>query len=146
MPFDALPNVLDPAEGFIVTANQAVTGRTTPTSSPTTGTTATAASGSASCSRREGELSVDDMADLQLDTRNPIAPVLVPYLMRHRPAAGYYRDGQRLLRDWDFTQPADSAAAAYFNVVWRNLLRADLPRRAAASRCGRTAATAGSRW
>ena len=30
--------------------------------------------------------------------------------------------GQELLRDWDFTQPADSAAAAYFNVVWRNLL------------------------
>jgi penicillin amidase len=36
---------------------------------------------------------------------------------------GYYSDGQRLLRHWDFSQPADSAAAAYFNVVWSNLLR-----------------------
>jgi penicillin amidase len=27
-----------------------------------------------------------------------------------------------LLADWDFTQPADSAPAAYFNVFWKNLL------------------------
>ena len=60
---------------------------------------------------------------MQLDTRNPIAPVLVPYLMRQLMTSEYYADGQRLLVDWDFTQPADSAAAAYFNVVWRNVLR-----------------------
>jgi penicillin amidase len=28
-----------------------------------------------------------------------------------------------LLLDWDYSQPADSAAAAYFNAVWSNLLR-----------------------
>ena len=52
-----------------------------------------------------------------------MAPVLVPYLMRQLMTSEYYADGQRLLLDWDFTQPADSAAAAYFNVVWRNVLR-----------------------
>ena len=55
--------------------------------------------------------------------RNPIAPVLVPYLMRQLMTSEYYADGQRLLLDWDFNQPADSAAAAYFNVVWSNVLR-----------------------
>ena len=35
---------------------------------------------------------------------------------------GYYADGQELLRTWDFSQSADSPAAAYFNVVWRNVL------------------------
>ena len=28
-----------------------------------------------------------------------------------------------LLRGWDYTQPKDSAAAAYFNVVWATILR-----------------------
>ena len=52
-----------------------------------------------------------------------MAATLVPYLLDVEDLpGGYYRDGQELLRDWDFTQPADSAPAAYFNVVWRNLL------------------------
>ena len=95
----------------------------------------------------EGELSVDEMADAPARRPQPdgAGAGAVP-ARRRRCRGGYYSDGQRLLRDWDFTQPADSAAAAYFNVVWSNLLAADLPRRAARGRCGPTAATAGSRW
>jgi len=48
--------------------------------------------------------------------------VLVPYLLDVRLPGGYYSAGRRLLADWDFRQDADSAAAAYYNVVWRNLL------------------------
>ena len=62
------------------------------------------------------------MAELQLDDRHPMASTLVPHLLEQELPAGYYSDGQRLLAEWDFTQPADSAAAAYYNVVWRNLL------------------------
>ena len=101
--------------------------RTTAGTSRTRPTRATAASGSATCSTAaigEGKrLDVSDMAAMQVDTRNPIAPVLVPYLMRQLMTSGYYAEGQRLLLDWDYTQPADSAAAAYFNVVWSNVLR-----------------------
>ena len=71
----------------------------------------------------EGELSVAEMADLQLDARSPLAPVLVPHLMEQELPSGYYAAGQRLLADWDFQQDTDSAAAAYLNVVWRNVLR-----------------------
>ncbi|MBO9521445.1 MAG: penicillin acylase family protein [Nocardioidaceae bacterium] len=63
------------------------------------------------------------LSAVQADTRNPIAPVLVPYLLTIPQLSRYYADGQRLLTDWDFRQPAGSAAAAYFNVVWSNLLR-----------------------
>ncbi len=35
----------------------------------------------------------------------------------------FTREAQDLLKGWDFTQPADSAAAAYYNAVWSNLLR-----------------------
>jgi penicillin amidase len=58
--------------------------------------------------------------------------VLTPYLLDLEIKRDYYRAGQDLLRDWDFDQDADSAAAAYFNVVWRNLLaltfRDELPK------------------
>ena len=33
------------------------------------------------------------------------------------------REAQKLLEGWDYTQDADSAAAAYFNAVWRNILK-----------------------
>ena len=46
----------------------------------------------------------------------------MPYLLDVDLPRGYYSAGQRLLADWDFHQDADSAAAAYYNVVWRNLL------------------------
>jgi penicillin amidase len=72
-----------------------------------------------------GTVSVEDALAGQQDTRNPVAPVLVPYLLEARLPASYDDDGQRLLESWDLTQPAEgdqSAAAAYFNVVWRNLL------------------------
>ena len=35
---------------------------------------------------------------------------------------GYWSAGLSLLRHWDFRQRAASPAAAYFNVVWRDLL------------------------
>ena len=71
----------------------------------------------------EGELSVTEMAELQLDDRSPIAPLLVAVPPRaSRSTGSYYSAGQELLRTWDYSQSADSPAAAYFNVVWSNVL------------------------
>ena len=127
VPFDSLPNVLNPAEGFIVTANQAVTGpdyRWHLTDSFDQGYRSQRIRDLLTAAIKDGKrLDVSDMAKMQLDTRNPMAPVLVPYLMRQLMTSEYYAEGQRLLLDWDYTQPADSAAAAYFNAVWSNLLR-----------------------
>jgi len=63
------------------------------------------------------------MTGMQLDTFNGLAPTLVPYLLDIALPPGYPSDGQRLLADWDFQEGADSPAAAYFNVVWSNVLR-----------------------
>lgn len=126
VPFDGLPSVLDPDEGFVVTANQAVVGNDYPYA-----LTDDWDLGYRSDRIRQlvtdgiadgGTLSVDDLTAMQLDTRNPLGPVLTPYLLDARLPRGYYSAGQRLLRTWDFDQPADSAAAAYFNAVWKNLL------------------------
>jgi penicillin amidase len=126
VPFDGLPNVLDPAEGFIVTANQAVIGPDYPyfltddwdqgyRSERIRDLIGQATAGS-------GGLSVDQMAQIQLDDRNPLAAALVPRLLAIDLPSGYWSAGQRQLRRWDYRQQADSAAAEYFNVAWRTLL------------------------
>ncbi len=126
VPQDSLPNVLNPAEGFVVAANQMPAGSAYPwllTDSPDQGYRSQLLRNRLADAVTEGrKLDVGDLTALQGDTRNPMAPVLVPYLMRQLMTSEYDADGQRLLLDWDFTQPADSAAAAYFNVVWSNVL------------------------
>jgi penicillin amidase len=67
-------------------------------------------------------LGVDDMARIQNDTYNANAAHLTPFLLDITLESRYQREGQAVLRSWEFEQPADSAAAAYFNVVWRNVL------------------------
>src|SRR3546814_12452338 len=62
------------------------------------------------------------MADIQVDDFNSFASVLVPRLLDIELPGGYRRDGQEELADWAHHQPADSAGAAYFNIVWRNVL------------------------
>ena len=122
VPFDGLPSVLDPEEGFIVTANQAAADDTYPYLLTEDWDYGYRSTRIREAIEAEGELSVAEMASLQLDSANPMAETLVPYLLDLEVPFGYYRNAQNLLREWDFTQPADSAPAAYYNVVWRKLL------------------------
>ncbi len=126
VPYDGLPSVLDPDEGFVVTANQAVTDRGYPyflTDDWDRGYRSDRIRRLLEAAVDDGgTVSADDLFALQRDDRNPMAPVLVPHLLDVSLEATYADDGQRLLEGWDFTQPADSAAAAYYNAVWRALL------------------------
>ncbi len=122
VPFDALPRVRDPEEGLIVTANQAVIGEEYSYFLTTDWDKGYRSERIRDLLSSRDSWSVPDMTDLQTDNLNPMAAVLTPYLLDIGIRRQYYRDGQDLLRDWDFQQDADSGAAAYFNVVWRNLL------------------------
>jgi penicillin amidase len=122
IPFDALPSVLDPDDGFLVTANQAVVGPGYPYHLGDSWSAGYRSQRITDVLAKKGTLSAEDMSRLQLDTRNGFAPRLVPYLLEVDAGSRYYSAGQRLLRSWDFTQPPESAPAAYFNAVWRNLL------------------------
>ena len=123
IPFDALPNVLDPEEGFVVAANQAVAGPDYPSYLTDDWDRGYRSTRIRNRIEADPRLSVAEMAALQNDDLNPMAARLVPYLLDVDDlGSGYYRDGQDLLRSWDFHQPADSAAAAYYNAVWRALL------------------------
>jgi penicillin amidase len=126
IPFEELPVVTDPPEGYIVTANQAVTG-------PDYEYFITDDWSYGARSQRifdlieretsdEDPMTAQEMADIQMDARNELAAFLAPRLKdfsvddQARPAIDLF-DG------WDFQQQRDSAAGAYFNAVWRQLVQ-----------------------
>ncbi|MFE9022282.1 penicillin acylase family protein [Streptomyces sp. NPDC007808] len=125
---DELPYEYDPARGYIVTANQAVVDKD---KYPYTLTTDW---GYGARSQRitdliqskidgGGKISTEDMRQMQLDNSSEIAKLLVPKLLKIDIEDEDVREAQELLEGWDYTQDADSAAAAYFNSVWRNILK-----------------------
>src|SRR5690606_37498704 len=122
IPFRELPSVLDPEEGFIVTANNAVTGPTYRYRLAARYAYGYRSDRIAERLRAAGKVDVADMSRLQLDSRNGFAPVLVPHLLRVDGLVAFTREGRATLRDWDFMQDVDSAGAAFYNAVWRNLL------------------------
>ena len=135
IPFEDLPTAFNPDDGFIVTANQAVTGPESPNV-----LTRDWAYGYRSQRIREqletliaegGGITAAQMNELQNDTRNGFAPVLVPSLIAAdlgpntgltEEAADFTTEAVALLLGWDYDQPPESAAAAYYNAVWTRLL------------------------
>lgn len=122
VPFRALPYALDPKDGYVVTANQAVIGDSYPyelTRDWDYGFRSSRITDMIESAR--GPVTVADTSSMQHDTRNAAAEILVPHLRRaHAPAGA--AAAQRLLSGWDYTTPPDSAPAAYFNSVWKHVL------------------------
>ncbi|KRE21667.1 penicillin amidase [Agromyces sp. Soil535] len=123
IPFDQLPSLLNPARGYIVTANNAVS-----------------VNGPALTQdwdlgyRAEGiermlqeriasgtKLTADDVAEIQLDTADANATAMLP-VIAELGLEGDAARGADLLDGWDGRADVDSAQAAYFAVFWRNLL------------------------
>ncbi len=72
------------------------------------------------------------MTALQLDDLNPMAATLVPYLLGAGDlGSAYFRDGQDLLRDWDFTAGRRQRGSGLLQRGVVQPAPADLPRRAA---------------
>ncbi len=127
VPAAQLPHVLDPAEGFVVAADQAVLPQGA-------GPFLTADFDTGYRSQRIRTLLTQQIAAgrkidvastqaLQDDTHSPMADVLLPALLAVDLGTGFEADGQRLLRTWDGSMSAGSPAAAYFAAVWNNVLR-----------------------
>ncbi|WP_347353556.1 penicillin acylase family protein [Intrasporangium sp.] len=124
VPFAKLPFSLDPSEGFLVTANQAVTASSTPFLT-TEWDYGFRAQRIRNLLEAAPKISPELMSQIQGDTRNMFAPVLVEHLLGVQ-VDDFTAQAQRLLTQWDYSQPADksrnSAAAAYYNAVWKHLL------------------------
>jgi len=145
VPFAQMPTAYDPPEGYIVAANQAVTASTTPflTTEWDYGYRSERIRNMITATPK---VTPARMSLIQGDTYNAFAPVLVKALLavdlRSDPFA---EDAKELLRTWDYTQPSgkspSSAAAAYFNAVWSNVLRLTFD-----DELGDMKADGGSRW
>lgn len=121
-----MPAALDPPDGYVVAANQAVT-------PAGVGPYLTSDWDYGYRSQRIRDLldeliaegtpiDVGTMGALQTDEHNPYADVLLPTLLGVPVEDDFAHDGVELLAQWDGVQSADSAAAAYFAAVWKTLL------------------------
>ncbi|HEY9374977.1 penicillin acylase family protein [Streptomyces sp.] len=125
--YDELPYEYNPRRGYIVTANQAVTNADYPgllTKDWGYGARSQRINDLIESKIKDGgKISPDDMRTMQTDNRSEIATQLNPLLLKIDISDPYVREAQKLLEGWDYTQEPDSAAAAYFNAVWRNVLK-----------------------
>ncbi|MEV4171586.1 penicillin acylase family protein [Nonomuraea sp. NPDC049709] len=145
IPYDQLPSVEDPADGFIVTANNAVIDpnryRPLLTKDWSYGYRSERIRTLVKDAVKKGPIDAAAMSRIQQDTYNGFAETLVPALMRV-DLAGPAGQARQLLKTWDRRQDLGSAAAAYFNAVWRQVLvltfNDDLPESARP--------TGGDRW
>jgi len=120
--FDELPYTLNPASGLIVTANQLVL---PPGSTPFLHVDVSAGQRGGRIVELLSErtdLTLDDLAAVQLDNHNTNAATLVPHLLALPGDDAAVRAIQALLSGWDLQDDADSAPSAAFNATWRALL------------------------
>jgi penicillin amidase len=145
IPFDQLPSVYNPSSGYLVTANNAAVGPNSPLNLTkdwdagyradriTTDISKLIGSGS--------KITSADMSKIDADTYDANAAALVPILLDTPLDAGT-RTAVDLLKNWNYHDDADSAAAAFFNIFWRNLLHDAFARKLPAG----TEPVGGDRW
>ncbi|MFE5862082.1 penicillin acylase family protein [Streptomyces virginiae] len=132
IPQSEMPWDQNPSRGYIVTANQAVV--ETGTGAGKYPNLLTTDWGYGARSQRindlieakikdGGRISTDDMRTMQMDNSSEIAALLTPMLAKIEVSDPGVRAAQKLLDGWNYTQEPDSAAAAYFNAVWRHILK-----------------------
>lgn len=124
IPFDELPVVLNPERGFIVTANNAVAPADYPSflgSDWDYGWRAARITDLLERAIAKGKVSADDMSRIQADQEFWMGKRLITAytgVALDDPKAQRALD---LLGSWDAQNDADSAAAAYANVLWDEL-------------------------
>ena len=123
IPFEELPWTYNPPSGYIVTANNPVIG---PQYQRHLGSDYSYGWRSQQLIDRiekTPRLSPDSADQLFYDTTIRFAAKITPTLLRIQVSDQWVTEGQRALVGWDYTSPPDSAGAAYFNVVFKNVLK-----------------------
>lgn len=125
IPFDQLPSLYNPPAGFIVTANNAVVDDAAP--HPLAYDWDPGYRAAEITSRIQKLIDAgkpivaSQLSGIQDDNHLGIAQTLAPYIAAVA-VTGDAAKGQKLLAGWNFSDDADSAQAAYFNVFWKTLL------------------------
>lgn len=124
IPFEELPVVYNPTEGFIVTANNAIVAEDYPyflTSDWDYGWRAARITDLIQRKAANGPLSAADMLEIQADDAFFMGMRLSGAYMELETGDEGTDAALDLLRTWDAQNEADSPAAAYANVLWDEL-------------------------
>ncbi|HEY7738532.1 MAG TPA: penicillin acylase family protein, partial [Candidatus Limnocylindria bacterium] len=121
VPFEDMPWMFDPEDGYIVTANNAVVTEDYPVFLTDDWTLGDRASRIVDLIAGAADpFTVDSAAALAFDQHSPVVDVLAPALER-LTLEGTAAQAMDLLDGWDGQQSADSAAAAFLNAVWSHV-------------------------
>jgi penicillin amidase len=124
IPFEELPYTFNPAEGYIVTANNQVPPQEYPSLITRDWDYGFRARRIVEMiENAPGEIDLDYMQSMQADSYNANAPTFVPLLLQMDELTEEETNAQALLRNWDYQDRADSAGSAVFNAFWRHLLQ-----------------------
>jgi penicillin amidase len=126
IPFDELPVVYNPLEGYIVTANNAVVGEDYPyflTRDWDHGWRAARIVDMIERAAAAGPVNADTMRDIMADNEFMIGKRLLAATQDLTTGDEGTDAALELLQTWDAQNDADSAAAAYANVLWDELVQ-----------------------
>ena len=123
IPFAELPYVYNPPAGFIVAANQPIIGPQYPYPLGSDYSYGWRSQEIIDRLRDTSALTMDAAEQIFYDDTIRVAADLVPTLLKIKVSDPWVLEGQQTLVGWDYSSAADSAAAAYFNVVFHNILK-----------------------
>jgi penicillin amidase len=122
VPYEEMPRRLDPPEGFIVTANNAVVDPAYPYFLAAVWDYGDRAQRITDLLRAKDRLSIEDMAAIQNDTFSLAAQAITPYILQVSFTDPLARQAQDLLRAWDFRATPESPAPTIFEAFLQHLL------------------------
>jgi penicillin amidase len=122
IPYDQLPSVFNPPEGYIVTANNAVVGDRYSHFISRDWALGYRANRIVEMIEAKPTISVDEIRRMHGDNFNAMGPVLSPILMGLEFEELKLAERAALLNGWNYQNNIDSSPAALFNAFWRHLV------------------------
>ena len=124
IPYEELPTVINPAEGYIATANNEIVGEEYPYYITDFWAQPYRFERIVDLLEAKDKLSVQDMKDIQMDTVNLYAAEFLPLFLKtikEADAKGEYGDVISSLEKWDYNETTDSHEALIFNFLIEEL-------------------------
>lgn len=123
VPFEEMPYLFNPAQGFVVTANHAVVDEKYPYLVSLEWSSGYRAARITEMIQAKATLSAQDIQAMHADTLSLGAKEVLPYFLSLKPQAQELRQALEILRGWDYRFDKDSAGAAIFGAALLHLVR-----------------------
>ncbi len=123
VPFEEMPYLFNPSQGFVVTANHAVVDEKYPYLVSLEWSAGYRAARIAEMIQAKAKLSAEDIQAIQADTLSLGAKEILPYFLNLKPQAQELRQALEILKGWDYRFDKDSAGAAIFGAAVHHLMR-----------------------